>query len=912
MKHLAFYLRHSLTHMNYNRQRTLFVLFCIAVGVAAVVSLRTLGLMIGDALTGNLQAENRGDLVITAPNPFQTLTSTGQQEVDASLIEGGGLFEATTFSERGIERIKQWADENGHQVLLAARNQVPGQLRPANNDTAAQETISVFAVQPDGYPFYREIEFVEPAGMTLAQALADENSIVITQRLANNLDLGVGDQVLIAGPQALTITGIVPDSSEAQLLDPNTYLFPYAYLSYETGRSLFATRADTIYVRLAEDSEVTAAATDFEETFPGISLTTTEDLREVNSSVSEGVTRFITTMGLVSLLIGGIGIANTMIVVVSRRALEIAVLKTIGLQGRQITFMFLLEALLLGVLGSILGCLLGLGLVVVLQRVAEQVFSQSLTFRVYPEALLLGLVTGILVTMVFGFLPTIAAGRVRPSAVLHPTETIVPRAGRMQSLLIVLLMTGVMGILVSIVLGNFLIGMLAAYATLGILAVALFLFWLLAVIFSRLPSFGNVYLKLAQRALGANAGRTASTLLALVVGMFSLSLILLMTRSLINVVNDVMESQIGGNVIVGTESVEAGAEAEALIRSLPQVNDYQTSVIYTGSIVAINGDRDMDALIAEAQRAGREEFFGDPDVDLSSRGGLFANIDPVPVLVNLFVGGLTAQRASEYTDEYEIASGQALPADPPEPVMLLQESPATRWFGLGPGDTITVDFGAGAESTIEIVGLLPEPQAGDIQVNVNSSSSGINVIMSDNALPAGIDPLPPSFIVDVPPDQVQSTITRLSAVDGVFAFDISQLSQILDRLFNQLAALPLVVAVLALFASSVIIANTVSLATLERRREIGIMKSLGLSAENVLRLLLLENGLVGLLGGIIGTGIGAVFILLSGLLTGSLGSFPLITLGLLILLAVVLAFAATMLTAYSASREKPLIVLRYE
>lgn len=911
MKHLAFYLRHSLTHMNYNRQRTLFVLFCIAVGVAAVVSLRTLGLMIGDALTGNLQAENRGDLVITAPNPFQTLTSTGEQEVDASLIEGGGLFEATTFSERGIERIQQWADENGHQTLLAARNQVPGQLRPANDDLAAQETISVFAVQPEGYPFYREIEFVEPAGMTLAEALADENNIVITQRLANNMDLDVGDRVLIAGPEEFTVTGIVPDSSEAQLLDPNTYLFPYAYLSYESGRTLFATRADTIYVRLAEDSEVTAAAADFEESFPGLSLNTTEDLREVNSSVSEGVTRFITTMGLVSLLIGGIGIANTMIVVVSRRALEIAVLKTIGLQGRQITFMFLLEAFILGILGSILGCLLGLGLVVILQRVAEQVFSQSLTFRIYPEALLLGLVTGILVTMVFGFLPTIAAGRVRPSAVLHPTETIVPRAGRVQSLLIMLLMTGVMGILVGIVLGNFLIGMLAAYVTLGILAVALFLFWLLAVFFSHLPSFGNVYLKLAQRALGANAGRTASTLLALVVGMFSLSLILLMTRSLINVVNDVMESQIGGNVIVGTESVEAGAEAEALIQSLPELNDYQTSVIYTGSIVAINGDRDMDALIAQAQRAGREEFFGDPDVDLSSRGGLFANIDPVPVLVNLFVGGLTAQRASEYTDEYEIASGQALPADPTEPVMVLQESPATRWFGLGPGDTITVEFADGAESVIEIVGLIPEPPPDEVQVNFGSGSS-INMIMSDNSLPAGIDPLPPTFIVDVPADQVQPTITQLTAVDGVFAFDISQLSEILDRLFNQLAALPLIVAVLALFASSVIIANTVSLATLERRREIGIMKSLGLGAGNVLRLLLLENGLVGLLGGIIGTGIGATFILLSGLLTDSLLSFPLLTLGLLILLAVVLALAATMLTAYGASREKPLIVLRYE
>lgn len=67
MKHLGFYFRHALSHMNRNRQRTLFVLFCIAVGVAAVVSLRTLGLMIGDALTGNLQETNRGDIVITPP-----------------------------------------------------------------------------------------------------------------------------------------------------------------------------------------------------------------------------------------------------------------------------------------------------------------------------------------------------------------------------------------------------------------------------------------------------------------------------------------------------------------------------------------------------------------------------------------------------------------------------------------------------------------------------------------------------------------------------------------------------------------------------------------------------------------------------------------------------------------------------
>lgn len=57
---------------------------------------------------------------------------------------------------------------------------------------------------------------------------------------------------------------------------------------------------------------------------------TTEDLWEQNHTLSETLTKLVTTMGLVSLLIGGIGIINTMLVVVSRRTLGIGVLKTVG------------------------------------------------------------------------------------------------------------------------------------------------------------------------------------------------------------------------------------------------------------------------------------------------------------------------------------------------------------------------------------------------------------------------------------------------------------------------------------------------------------------------------------------------------------------------------------------------------
>jgi putative ABC transport system permease protein len=65
LQKLRFYTRHSFNDLRVNGQRTIFALLCIAAGVAAIVSLQTLGVMIKDTLTGNLQESNRGDIRIS-------------------------------------------------------------------------------------------------------------------------------------------------------------------------------------------------------------------------------------------------------------------------------------------------------------------------------------------------------------------------------------------------------------------------------------------------------------------------------------------------------------------------------------------------------------------------------------------------------------------------------------------------------------------------------------------------------------------------------------------------------------------------------------------------------------------------------------------------------------------------------
>ena len=567
----------------------------------------------------------------------------------------------------------------------------------------------------------------------------------------------------------------------------------------------------------------------------------------------------------------------------------------------------------MGLLGSVLGIFLGLGMVSGLQLVAERVMAQSLTFRLYPEALLMGLVMGLIVTLVFGFLPTLAAGRVRPQVVLNPGTTLIPQVGHLLSLVVVFLMTGIIGLMVSLIVGNGWIGFGIAYGALIILGVALLFFWVLIVLMSVLPAFGFVTVRLAQRAIGTHASRTASTLLALVVGMFSLSLILLLTRSVINVIESSLEQGIGGNVLIVPQTLADSERAQAILADLNGVNSVQHDELYSARVVAINGNREIETLLEEARDRALAEASAEAGESVTAEFDTGqGTLDLYRFQLQSFLDPFEVQLASnpEVDRTYNLVSGaDVAPEDDPQ--MVLQDNLATQWLGLEPGDTLTLAYDDGTERVVTLVGLWSRPLT---SVNVNFTTTGGEspAIVSDNAIPANYEPMPTPLIVDAEKEQVQNVTRAFANEAGIFVLEISQLQELTARIINQLTALPLVVAVLALFASSVIIANTVSLATLERRREIGIMKALGLQSSDVLRLLLLENGLVGLLGGLIGTGIGAAAILALGLVSSDVSNFPLFTLIALVILAVIISLAATLITAYGASQEKPLIVLRYE
>ncbi|MCP4517591.1 MAG: FtsX-like permease family protein, partial [Delftia sp.] len=289
---------------------------------------------------------------------------------------------------------------------------------------------------------------------------------------------------------AFTVAAIADRRSEGTLEDILGSVFSFIYVPYQTGVDDLGKKPNVYYVRVPAGVDVAVVEEAFQEEFPGLYTKTTQDLRESNDEISDTLTRLVTLMGLVSLLIGGIGIANTMTVVVSRRNVETAVLKTIGAQGKHIMLMFSIESLILGLLGSALGVALGLGLVLGLQSFGERFVSQALHFTVYPEAIGMGLALGVVVTLAFGVLPTLAAGRVRPNVVLRPSDAPAPRAGRLLSLLVVLALTAIMGVIAGQVLGNPAAGLLGACVTVVVLGLATLVLRALLWFLCRLPCFG--------------------------------------------------------------------------------------------------------------------------------------------------------------------------------------------------------------------------------------------------------------------------------------------------------------------------------------------------------------------------------------------------------------------------------------
>jgi predicted lysophospholipase L1 biosynthesis ABC-type transport system permease subunit len=261
----------------------------------------------------------------------------------------------------------------------------------------------------------------------------------------------------------------------------------------------------------------------------------------------------------------------------------------------------------------------------------------------------------------------------------------------------------------------------------------------------------------------------------------------------------------------------------------------------------------------------------------------------------------------------DIVAGRDLtPADEGKRVAVVRLNPVLQAADIQPGSIITLKI-ENRDYDFEVVGLLPyvDPSAMTLQQSMT---------FGDITVPShALDRIAPNFqlnIAQVEPGRLNQALVELSALPLIYSLDISFFDGLLSRLINQFSAIPILVGLLSLMAAGVIMANTVALSMLERRRQIGILKAVGLSGNRVLTVMLLENTVVSLLGGLLGMGLSALGVAVMsrfGLnLTVLIPRDALQVAVALVAAAIFIAWLSTFLSAQTVLGERVTNVLRYE
>ena len=260
----------------------------------------------------------------------------------------------------------------------------------------------------------------------------DRGQILIGKRLADDMDITVGQRVSLAMGGAdgqvdegiFTVAGLF--NTGIINYDQNTVIMP---LAQAQAFSNSGSRASSIIVMLndVEDTAKVAAALEA----PGIQVLTWEDLNGLLLTLMETAGAFYYVLYIIVILVVAVLIANTLLMSVFERTRELGILASLGMKGRQIMLMVLFEAVILALLGVAAGLVLGAGVVAYLAEVGIEFSSDAmgavegmaLGTKMYPafdagDAITLSLLMFFIVSLV-SIYPAWYAARMEPVKALH-------------------------------------------------------------------------------------------------------------------------------------------------------------------------------------------------------------------------------------------------------------------------------------------------------------------------------------------------------------------------------------------------------------------------------------------------------------------------------------------------------------
>jgi putative ABC transport system permease protein len=851
---MSFVIRMALREIRASWQRLLFFFVCIAVGVASIVAIRSVIQSVRQGLTREARAMTGADVVVRSDRPL------------------GDEIRAAVARERSTGRVG----------IVSEAVELATMVRPAG--VATTRMVELRAVEST-FPLYGTMTLQDKP---YSHDLLRDHGVLVRPELLAQLNLRVGDGLLI-GIQRFQIRGVIQSEPGRNLgaFSLGSRVFIDLADLPSTGLLSFGSRASHQLLlqvpsppplpgrkdpSLVLASELSKA---FVDDFIGVrSYRQNEGRMNQNLSRAEN---YLSLVGLVVLILGGIGVSSVTRVFVQQKVRSIAILKCVGSSSRQVLAIYLTQVVLLGLAGSALGVVIAAGVLQLLPVfVGNLAALLQVEYGLTVGAVLQGLAVGVLVSLLFSVVPLLEVRNVKPSLLLRQDIPSLPHFDWLKWTVATAVGAALVGVAAwqagSLQVGLLLSGGFVALTFVLHLAGVALIRAVQPLRFARSFALRQAVLHVARP-----GNQTRIILLAVGLGTF----FILGVRALqVNLLQDF--------------SVQVGEDAPDMF--LMDIQSDQRAGL-TALIDRENGAENVPKLIPVL----RARIIGvrGRDVNLESYEDVRGR------------GGLSREFTITYRSTLEanekLVDGTWWDATPAgdQPEVSIEESLRQR-FNIQIGD----------EMRFDVLGRIVSAHVSSFrEVDFRDFRAGGFMIVFR---PGPFDNAPHSFIAAVRGGGDPAARARLQGliVAGYPNISVIDLREVLDTIktiVDNVTLAVTVVGALVLLSGSLILIGAVSMTKFRRVYEAAILKTLGASSRLIATMLLLEYGVLGAIAGTVGAA-GAVALSWAVARYGldlPWQPAPFLTIGGVIVTAGAVA-AIGVLASLDVLRHKPLSTLRAE